>query len=85
MTMKRETLVKSLQKDVMTINFTKVNGEDRTMNCSLHESLLPESTPSATTKKDNPDVIVVWDIDKSAWRSFRLDSINYTKVLEGVI
>jgi hypothetical protein len=83
--MKRDILVEGLKRNLMKVNFTKVNGEERTMNCSLHESLLPESTPSATTKKENLDVIAVWDIDKGAWRSFRLDSITDYTVIEGMI
>ena len=82
---KRDTLVKGLKKDVLTINFTKVNGEERVMNCTLHESLLPEAIASDSEKKENLDVIAVWDTDKDAWRSFRVDSVNYIKIVEGVI
>ncbi len=78
---KREALVKSLQKNVMSVVFTKVNGEERTMNCTLSEYILPETT-SESTKKENLDVLAVWDIDKDAWRSFRLDSIKDLKVIE---
>ena len=82
---KRATLVEGLKRNVLTVNFTKVNGEERTMNCTLHESMLPESKDSSSEKKENPDVIAVWDIDKDAWRSFRVDSVNHLKIVEGVI
>ena len=82
---KRETLVNGLKKDVLTINFTKVNGEERVMNCTLNETLLPEAITSDSEKKENLDVIAVWDTDKDAWRSFRVDSVNYIKIVEGVI
>jgi len=82
---KRATLVEGLKRNVLTVNFTKVNGEERTMNCTLHESMLPEVKDSSSEKKENPDVIAVWDIDKDAWRSFRVDSVNYLKIVEGVI
>ena len=81
---KRETLVEGLKRNVLTINFTKVNGDERVMNCTLHESMLPEPTKEST-KKENPDVIAVWDIDNNGWRSFRVDSVNYIKIVEGVI
>tara|TARA_Y100001936_G_scaffold252162_1_gene310778 strand:+ start:3734 stop:3967 length:234 start_codon:yes stop_codon:yes gene_type:complete len=77
-------LVKNLKNNVMKINFTKLNGETRIMNCTLHESVLPEST-GKSERKENPDVLSVWDIDKNAWRSFRLDSVNEMKVIEGVL
>ena len=82
---KRETLVNGLKKDVLTINFTKVNGEERVMNCTLNETLLPEAVTSDSEKKENLDVIAVWDTDKDAWRSFRVDSVNSIKIVEGVI
>jgi hypothetical protein len=82
---KRDTLVEGLRKDVLTINFTKVNGEERVMNCTLNETLLPEAITSDSEKKENLDVIAVWDTDKDAWRSFRVDSVNSIKIVEGVI
>ena len=85
MMMKRETLVEGLKRDVLTINFTKVNGEERVMNCTLNETLLPEAITSDSEKKENLDVIAVWDTDKDAWRSFRVDSVNSIKIVEGVI
>ena len=83
MTKMLDTLVKNLKQNVVKVNFTKVNGEERTMNCTLHESVLPVSTMSQKERKENQEVLAVWDVDKSAWRSFRLDSINET--IEGVI
>ena len=81
---KREALVKSLQKNIMSVNFTKKNGEERIMHCTLHETLLPETTGDSE-KKENLEVLAVWDVDIDAWRSFRLDSIKDLKVIEGVI
>ena len=78
---KRDALVKSLQKNVMSVVFTKVNGEERKMICTLSEYIVPETT-SESTKKENLEVLAVWDIDKDAWRSFRLDSIKDLKVIE---
>lgn len=81
---KREALVSSLQKNIMSVIFTKKNGEERTMHCTLNETLLPEITGDSE-KKENLDVLAVWDVDIDAWRSFRLDSIKDLKVIEGVI
>jgi hypothetical protein len=86
---KREALVKSLQKNIMSVIFTKKNGEDRTLHCTLNETLLPEKTwreeLDESKKKENLEVLAVWDVDIDAWRSFRLDSIKDLKVIEGVI
>ena len=80
--MKRDTLVEGLKKNLVKVVFMKVNGDLREMNCTLHESILPESTITETEKKINLDTISVWDIDNSGWRSFRIDSIKQFKVVE---
>jgi LAS superfamily LD-carboxypeptidase LdcB len=71
-------------KDIMrtgTVNveFTKVDGTNRTMNATLDLSLVPRVEPLSETtiksKRDNPDVLVCWDVDAGGWRSFRLNSV----------
>ncbi len=84
MTKKREILVEGLKKNVMRITFTKVNGDERVMLCTLHDSILPEQPISEIKKKVNPDTLSVWDLDNNGWRSFRLDSIKEMKVVEVV-
>ena len=84
---KREILVEGLKRNVMKVVFIKINGDERVMNCTLHQSVLPEKyiSEDIIKKKDNPDTISVWDIDKNGWRSFRLDSIVEFKIVEGVL
>ena len=83
---KRDTLVEGLKRNLVKVVFMKVNGDLREMNCTLHESILPESTVTKTEKKVNQDAISVWDTDNDGWRSFRIDSIKKFKiVVEGVI
>jgi len=77
-------LVEGLKRNVMRVTFTKVNGDERVMRCTLHDSVLPEQPISEIKKKENQDVLSVWDLDNSGWRSFRLDSIKEMKVVEGV-
>lgn len=84
MTKKRAILVEGLKRNVMRVTFTKVNGDERVMRCTLHDSVLPEQPISEIKKKENLDVLSVWDLDNSGWRSFRLDSIKEMKVVEGV-
>ena len=48
--------------------------------CTLSEEYLPEPEPLAEgevkrTKKENPNTLPVWDLEKLAWRSFRVDSV----------
>jgi len=78
--MKRDILIKNLQKQVMKVTFTKVNGEERVMECTLQEHMIPETDPA--NHKENKEVLPVFDIDKGAWRSFRLDSVTNIEALE---
>lgn len=69
------------------ITFTKVDGEIRTMPCTLNEALLPvvvQITPSADTpparvKKFNSAVMSVFCTDKQEWRSFRIENLISVK------
>ncbi len=78
--MKRTTLIKNLQKRAMRITFTKVNGEERIMDCSLQEHIIPETSES--NRKQNKEILPVFDINKGEWRSFRLDSVTNIEALE---
>ena len=73
----RDRLITRLTEGKLNVTFTKKNGEERTMLCTLMSEFLPET--KETEKKDqkvNEEVLAVWDLDKDAWRSFRLDSIS---------
>ena len=78
--MNRETLIKNLQQNAMRITFTKVNGDERIMDCTLQEHMIPET--DSNNRKENEEVLPVWDIDKGEWRSFRLDAITNIEALE---
>jgi len=78
--MKRTTLIKNLQKRAMRITFTKVNGEERVIDCSLQEHIIPETSES--NRKQNKEILPVFDINKGEWRSFRLDSVTNIEASE---
>lgn len=71
------------------VTFTKVDGEIRTMPCTLHESMLPvvvqitptADTPPARVKKFNPAVMSVFCTDKQEWRSFRIENLISVKAI----
>lgn len=73
----REWLREVLQNDVVEVNFTKNDGSERKMLCTLSQKRIPEEKmPKNSGKAKNDDVISVFDIEKSDWRSFRVDSIR---------
>lgn len=69
----RQQIINRLKKGMLTVTFEKSNGEERTMHCTLAESMVPKT--STDHNKGQDEVIVAYDLDKKAWRSFRYDSI----------
>ena len=69
-------LTELLRSGIVEVTFTKVDGTERVMRCTLQQQYLPESIEKEGVKVRNPDVQSVWDIDINAWRSFRFDSVK---------
>lgn len=66
-----------LKDQSVKITFTKQDGSERVMNCTLREdTVVPYEKKSDREKKENPNIVAVWDIDKNEWRSFKIDSIK---------
>lgn len=87
----RDTLLKDLRANLLEVHFTKANGENRVMRCTLQPHMLPESYQTDLQEqkkeksfhKENPDVIAVWDTEAAGWRSFRIDSVFYCEAKSG--
>ena len=77
----REDLKNNLRAKIGTVTFTKANGDERVMRCTLQESVLPAQTDieEAVQKKASTDSLAVWDLEKNAWRSFRYDTVISVK------
>jgi len=59
------------------VSFTKKDGTLREMRCTLNEEIVPKyEKTTETERKKNDEVMAVFDLDKSEWRSFRLDSVK---------
>ena len=87
---KREDIIKDLKQSVSEVTFTKVNGENRIMRCTLDLRYLPPITKEQLQhldeqqqKPENQDVIAVWDLQNGGWRSFRVDSVQYMQEVDG--
>ena len=87
-----EALHTLLLENECVITFTKINGEQREMPCTLRPDVVPPPVVHVTNtdnpidfpkvKKVNPDVMNVWCTDKKEWRSFRLANFVSVKVKE---
>lgn len=59
------------------MTFTKSDGTERMMNCTLQESAIQVyEKKTDRVRKKSEDTISVWDLEKNDWRSFRVDSIK---------
>ena len=66
-----------LQKHILEVTFTKADGTERVMNCTLRSDIVvPYEKKTDRVKEPNSDIVAVWDIDKEAWRSFNYDSVK---------
>ena len=81
-----------LQNSEVTVTFTKADGTDRDMLCTLDHSRIPVSVakPISTTapvdgivrenrkprKEPDPHSIRVFDLEKQEWRSFRFERLK---------
>ena len=74
----RKWLAGMLEQSVVEITFTKKDGTERVMNCTLLEDYLPETTGAG--RSAGSDALAVFDVDADGWRSFRWDSIKAVKL-----
>jgi hypothetical protein len=67
-----------LHHGVCEVTFTKVNGEERTMPCTLDSTLLPPEPLREfhETRVYRPETLSVWCLDKMEWRSFRVANVK---------
>lgn len=76
----RKWLKGVLLTNVCTITFTKKDGTDRVMKCTLDPNALPpiqkEETEVGEVRQKSVDALAVFDVEKQEWRSFRYDSIK---------
>ena len=80
----RAKLLEALQKGQVQVTFRKVDtGEIRVMPCTLNPAILEANgvTIKINYSASNMDVFPVWSLDKNAWRSFILDTVEAWEVL----
>ena len=88
MNYQRQNIINDLKVSTAEVTFIKVNGERRKMHCTLDPRYIPAAMDpkhldEQHAKKENEDVVVVWDLQKGGWRSFRVDSVEYMQEIDG--
>ena len=74
----RDEMLNALRENVCQVLFTKANGEERLMECTLMQDEIPQELMPKTdgnTVQPNLDIVKVFDVGINQWRSFRVDSV----------
>lgn len=74
---RRQELHTLLTQGTYTVTFTKTDGSERVMPCTLVESMIPaHAQPQGTGRARSADVMSVWAIESQGWRSFKLANVK---------
>ena len=82
----KKWLRSNLKSGLVTVTFIKKDGTERVMKCTTDPTLIMFKDPSIveskgpSTRKVNEDVMPVYDLESSAWKSFRWDSIKQVSI-----
>lgn len=72
--MKRSEIIQKLKTGIHRANFIKVNGEHRTMDCTLMPEILKDK--GVEIVNDRPGIVVVYDLEAKGIRCFKVDSLT---------
>jgi hypothetical protein len=79
--MNRDEILKQLREGVITVTFTKLNGDRREMDCTLNMNTIPKEAHPKTDGNVREGVdttigaIKCYDVNAKGWRSFLLTSV----------
>lgn len=77
-------ILADLRANICDVTFTKANGSERVMRCTLKPEFLPAADYSASldTSDSRGDLVTVWSIDDDAWRSFKPSKLTDIKFIK---
>jgi hypothetical protein len=80
-----EWLKGALKTNIVDVTFTKKDGTERLMKCTLNPEILPkvEIKEDAKPRKESTTSICVFDTEKNEWRSFTIKSVKNVKFTLG--
>ena len=83
----RDELYSLLKNEIVEVTFTKLNGDERKMPCTLIESFLPPAKKDdAITQKKvreiSDKVVAAWAVESKGFRSFRYDRVTDIQIVD---
>ena len=74
----RNRYLRQVLKEDHVVTFTKVDGTERVMPCTLRDEAMPQRAVNEhhQTRAYNPESLSVWCLDKGEWRAFKVMSVT---------
>lgn len=64
------------------ITFTKKDGTERVMHCTLKEGVVvPHEKTTDRVKQPKDDMLAVWDIEAQGWRTVTIPNITVVEII----
>lgn len=76
----RDDIIHLLRTGSIVVTFTKADGTVREMRCTTRDVIIGSPHHEVTSAKPNETIIRAFDLDKQAWRSFRVESVISVEV-----
>lgn len=79
----KENLIDMLRNNVVTVTFTKVDGTERVMKCTLMSEYVPNAPTNngqMLLQESAAKTVSVWDTEANGWRSFKVDNVKSISV-----
>lgn len=75
--MDKQQLINDLASGPVVVTFTKKDGSERIMPCTINEQIIAVKNPGGSTDYSQyGDTLTVFDLEVNDWRSFRLSSVK---------
>ena len=82
--MNRDEILKQLREGVITVTFTKLNGDEREMDCTLNMDIIPinahPKTDGNISYNEGVDATIAavkcYDVNAQGWRSSLVDKVK---------
>jgi len=72
----------TLDNNICRVTFTKANGDKRVLIGTRQSGIAPDSLGS---RKGNPDIIPVYDIEEDGYRSFAYSRLQSLEICEDLL
>ena len=76
-----ENLHQILRESKVKVTFTKLDGDERIMDCTKSFDIIPKEHHPKTDKQPKEGNVTVWDVNANGWRSFKYDRVKAIEVL----